>query len=906
MVQQFDSKKTIFIIDGSSFLYRAYYGMRPVHTSTGEPVQAVYNFCRMIKKLIDQYQPEHLLVAWDSKGKTERHELFPEYKATRQPPPRDLFDQKARIVEFADLVGLAQIHKPGVEADDIMYSIARDWVQKKFGEQVVIITADKDMAQTIDQHTVILDWFKNQFLDEEGFEQQRGFPVEKLRFYHALLGDSSDNIPGVAGIGKVSATALVQQFRSLSDLYENIDQVKKERIKKILLEHRDAAFLSEQLFILRYHDLHIKKIDLMFDAGKWPQAGPLFRELEFKTLLKDMAKYGDVPKQKPLSQLHGYQFITIVDRPALENLCAKIEKRGVCAIDTETDSLRALQCNLVGVSFCIEPGTAYYVPCGHETIEQQMQTNELVDIIKPILKDESIKKYFHHAKFDQLVFSQYGIEVEGVVFDTLIAAHLVAEDWQRVGLKHLSNFYLNETMTSFGDAVTGNGYKTFAQVPIDTATEYAAADAHQTFRLVEILKKKLNQLGMQELYETIELPLVQILIQMERDGIAIDLDVLKQLDSYVTRDLEIIEKKILVAIGNTEQGINLNSPKQLEKLLFFDLKLPPQKKTKTGYSTDQEVLEALSKLHPIPRMIITYRELFKLKSTYIDALPTYVNPRDGKIHTTFRQTAVATGRLSSSEPNLQNIPVETKQYPVHVRSAFKAEKEYLFISADYSQIELRVLAFLSGDKELKEAFLLGYDIHAQTAAKLFDVTLDQVTNEQRQLGKRINFSILYGLTPYGLSKDLGISFKEAQRYIEKYFAQYPAVSSWMDQVIKDTKKQGYVTTHWGRRRYLPGIYEANRQLYELACRVAINTKAQGTAAELMKLGMIKLDSLLRKRFPESRILLQIHDELIIETPQQNHAMIMDAIKSTLEQVVDWEVPLVVYMRSGRSWQDVTK
>jgi DNA polymerase-1 len=900
---KFNPDKTIFVIDGSSFLYRAYYGLRPIHTSGGVPVQAVYNFCRMIRKMIDQYHPHYLVIAWDSKGATERHEMFPAYKATRQEPPSDLFEQKRKIVEFADLIGVKQLAQSGVEADDLMYAVTKDL---KKNNTVVLITSDKDMGQLLDGNVVMLDWFKDELLDAAALEQKLGFSVAKIPFFYALIGDSSDNIPGVKGIGKVGATELVNQFDSLKDLYANLDKVKKPRTRAALEEHKDDAFLSEQLFLLRYHDLKLTKEDLSFDEQKWPNAQPLFEELEFKSLLKDLEKYGVVRVQEKLSEQKGYNFVTITDEAALHDVVQKIKAQKSFALDTETDALNALNCNLVGISISVEAGVAYYIPCGHVTIEKQLTREEVLAVLKPVFEDATIKKYLQHTKFDELVLSQYGVAVRGVTFDTMVAAHLVTEDWQRVGLKYLSKYYLKEDMLTFSDAVTKNGYKNFSELPLNLATEYAAADAHQTLRLVPILEKALKDQHMEKLFYDIEFPLISVLFAMEKEGIHLDVGVIHQLNDLVMKDLAQIEKKILAAVGEKYKSLNLNSPKQLEQLLFVDLGLPTKKKTKTGFSTDQEVLEELAPIHPVPGLIIRYRELFKLKSTYLDALPTYVNPKDGKIHTTFSQTSVATGRLSSSEPNLQNVPVHTRPYDIHVRTAFEPEKGHLFLSADYSQIELRVLAFLSGDTGLTDAFLQGIDIHTQTASKLFDVPLAQVTHEQRQLGKRINFSILYGLTPYGLSKDLGISFNDAKLYIDKYFAQYPQVSAWMAQVIEDTKQHGYVTTYWGRRRYVPGIYEHNKNLYDLACRIAVNTKAQGTAAELMKLGMINLNKALKQRIPEAKIILQIHDELLISVPKDKLGEASALTKDLLEKVVSWPIPLVVDVRSGSTWQEVTK
>lgn len=905
----FDPEKTIFLIDGSSFLYRGYYSLRPLYTLEGVPVQAVYSFCRMIKKMMDTYKPHYMALVWDSKGKTVRHELYTEYKATRQEPPSDLFEQKKLIQDFADLITLKQVAKTGVEADDLLFSITKELASS--GMTMVLVTSDKDMGQALNEHVVILDPFKDQIIDTHVFEKKMEFPVKKLSFYFSLVGDTSDNIPGVRGIGPKGATSLVQQFDSLEDLYAHIDQVPKERIRQLLIDHKNEAFLSYNLFELRYYALNSLVGDFTFNAAHWARALPLFEKLQFKSLIKEVEKQS--PENAPLpivklSDAKEYRFIAITAREELQALCNELRKAEVIAIDTETDGLNPLQNKMLGFSLCIKKGTAYYIPFGHSITQKQLSIEEVIVDIKPIFADETIKKVMHHANFDLLVFAHHGIEVKGLIFDTMIAAHLVTEDWQRIGLKYLSEYYLKEPMLSYDDVVTSHGYKNFSYVPLDIATEYAAADAHQTFQLMPILRDEINKKQMTDLYSTIELPLVEILVAIEREGIHLDTVQLAKIDEHVTKALGVLKKEILGFVG-VHGDINLNSPKQLETLLFEKLNLPRQKKTsgKTGYSTDQEVLEELATIHPVPGLIIKYRELFKLKSTYIDALPTYINPETHAIHTTLSQTAVATGRLASSNPNLQNIPTEAAHYSnLHIRSAFKPVQGCRFLSADYSQIELRVLAHLSGDRNLINAFLRGIDIHRETASKLFDIALDAVTYEQRQIGKRINFSILYGLTPYGLSKDLKIPFKDAKSYIEKYFEQYPGVLSWMEEVIEDTKKHGYVTTLWGRRRYIPGIYEKNRTLYDLARRIAINTRAQGTAAELMKLGMININKALKEYDLDAKMILQIHDELLLNVPIHEQEKTASLVKNTLEQVVQWTVPLIVTIRFGDNWQEVTK
>jgi len=903
-----DAKKTVFLIDGSSFLYRAYYGLRPLRTSNGTPVQAVYSFCRMIRRLIDMFDPVHIALVWDSKGKTTRHEIYADYKATRQAPPSDLFDQKKLILEFAEQIGLKNISKPGIEADDIMFSLAKEF--KKEEVTTVLATTDKDLGQALNEQVMLFDPFKNQIINTAALEEKMGFPVEKLPFYFALLGDSSDNIPGVRGVGKKGALELVVQFESLMNLYNRLDEVKKPRTQKALEEGKKNALLSLQLFLFQYQETGLTLKDLVFDKDNWAQARSLFEKLNFKSLLKDLDKeFGQNHfMSNSTEKLATYTFKSVTSKEELDNLCSLLKTKKTFAIDTETDSLQPLQCNLVGISVCAQVGEAYYIPCGHQTNEQQLAIQEIIETLKPIFEDEKYTKYLHNTKFDQLVLHAHGLQLKGVGFDSFIAAKLLLKEWQSAGLKQLSLYFFDEPMLSYEDVVKDNKYKNFSQVPLELATRYAAADAHQTFKVTQHLQHHFTDKKLRSLYQEIDHPLAQLLFEMEVEGMYLDTKVLKHLNTKVIKELNTVDQQIHALLGSISGSINFNSPKQIEQLLFYQLGLPRQKKNikSKRYSTDHEVLSKLSKLHPVPALIIRYRELYKLKSTYIDALPTYINPKTGKIHTTFSQTSTATGRLSSSNPNLQNIPTDSDGYGIEIRAAFKPQKDYIFLSADYSQIELRVMAHLTQEQRLIEAFLDNRDIHTETAAHLFDVSLEKTSPDQRQIGKRINFSILYGLTPYGLSRELDIPIKDAKYYIEKYFEQYPAVPIWIEKTIKQVKETGYVETEWGRRRYMPGIYERNKVLYEEARRVVINTRVQGTAAEIMKLGMLRLDNVLKEKSLDAKIVLQIHDELIISVHKEHAKVTNRLVKSILEEVVDWNVPFTVNLREGIDWKEITK
>jgi DNA polymerase-1 len=918
-------RKKCLLIDGSSFLYRAFYALRPLYTTQGQPVGAVFGFCRMVKKLLDTQKPEYVMVVWDSKGKTVRHEMYADYKATRQAPPQELFSQKELIQEFLTLIGMVQVSKTGIEADDLMYSLSLDFAHHHHID-CLLVTGDKDMGQAVSDHCFLYDPFKDLIINQEVLEQKYGFSLDKLPFYYALIGDSSDNIPGVKGIGPKGAQKLVSEYNGLEDLYEKIDKVSSVRTQQLLRDYQEQAFLSYKLFLLHRYTLDLSLETAASQNLDWYKSRDFLVKYEFTSLVKELDKkygavnrvqehtmvqascFGPSPEAVQHKVLSNYMFFSVTTIAQLHELVESIKKVGACALDTETDGLNTRYAQLIGISLCCQDGCAYYIPCGHVTDEQQLSRQELLDTLGSVLADKKIKKYMHNAKFDLEVLNTNGFTVCGLAHDSMIAASLVVREGQRVGLKELSQIYLHETMHSFKEVVLDKGYKSFAQVPIAKAVEYAAADAHQTWQLTKIFYEQLCNSQQLKLFEDIELPLIFSLMGMELEGIDLNADKLLAIGKEVEHLLKQVVHEIHKSIGKHDGTINLNSPKQLSQLLFDELKLVPGKKTagRTSYSTDQEVLEELASQHEVPVLILRYRELFKLKSTYIDSLLEVQDKKTGRIYTSFSQISTATGRLASSEPNLQNIPVETPGLSHQIRSAFHAPRGCSFLSADYSQIELRVLAYFSQDERLLKAFKHGHDIHAQTAAGLFDVDLDKVTHAQRQMGKRINFSILYGLTPYGLSKDLKIPLADAKKYIDKYFAHYPGVVAWMETVVQETKKNGFVTTFFGRRRQLPGIHEQNKTLYDLARRTAINTKAQGTAAEIMKIGMIQVYQALKKDFCGARLILQIHDELLLTVPDDIMNSVEKKIKEILEHVVDWDVPLTVTTRTGKDWHEVTK
>lgn len=914
---QFDPQKTIFLIDGSSFLYRAYYSLQPLHTSTGQTVQAVYGFIRMLKKLTDTFSMYYAIVAWDSKGPTARHNIYPNYKATRQAPPDDLFVQKEYIQEFIELIKLASVAKEQVEADDLLYSLAINF--KTQDNTVVLVTSDKDMYQLLDEKTVMYDAMKNELITKESFIAKKGYPVERVPLFYALTGDSSDNIPGVAGIGKVGATELAQQFNSLDELFNHIEEL-KPRLKNALLANKENAYLSLELFTLRYYNLSIIKEDCTFSANQFQYAMPLYQKLEFTSLIKQFSGSNTQPNQQSIiaqeeqtvsissEDLKKYwktkNLRLITNEQDLAKLCALVSTHQVCAIDTETNGKHPLESILVGISISIDGDHAYYIPCNHTNTEKHLSQAQVFYYIKPLLQNPTIKKYMHNAKFDLLVFSGQQVAVQGLAGDTMIQARLVNPEWQKVGLKNLSQFYCDEQMLTFEQIISEHKYTTFAQVNLDDATLYAAVDARQTMKLALLLKGLLIKQEVDSYYNNIEHPLITILYDMEKEGIFFDVPALVDLGQKVHNALSAVEIEIK---KYTNTNINLNSPRQVEQLLFKELGLPPQKKSGKGtaYSTDHSVLQTLAPLHQVPALLLQHRELSKIKNTYIDALPTYINTKTGNIHTSFSQTMVATGRLSSSEPNLQNIPASG--IGLEVRAACKPKKGHVFIAADYSQIELRVLAHLSQDQVLLKAFADNKDIHTQTASGIFGVVESHVSQQQRQIGKKINFSILYGQGAYSLSKELHISHAEAQRYIDGYFAQYAQVKPWMQSIIQGAQLNGYVKTFWGRRRYVANINQKNQALAKEAQRVAVNTVVQGTAADIVKIGMIQLQNALTQVSPQTAMVLQIHDEILITTPIETQEAICALITDCLQKVAfDWTVAFKVSMRVGASWKEVSK
>ncbi len=916
-----DLKNKIFIIDGSSFLYRAYYSIPDLKIDQNTSVNAVYGFCKIIKNLIDKYNPKYMLLVWDSPGKTIRHEIYPEYKQNRQAPPGNLFEQKDIIMDFANKIELKQLSINGIEADDLMVSTAKKFINQDNKIISTLVTCDKDLAQALNSRIIILDPFKDQIISVDNFHEKLDISIEKLPFYYALIGDSSDNIKGVKGIGPKTAKNIISDYSSLDDLYKNIDNIKSPRIKDLLIKNKSDAYLSQELFTLKDYNLEeynikLDKENCIFSADNWTKAIDFFKQYKFNSFLKNLNSNNIADNNIITKVENKYEFKAITNHKQLLEICSLIEKHKAFALDTETTGIQLFTNEMVGISIAFQVGTAYYIPFGHisnleinnsDNKKEQLGRDLVLNTLKPYLENSNIKKYLHNAKFDMAVFNNYNIKLSGIVFDTIIAAHLLSSallgDNQKLGLKALSDYLFNETMINFEDIVKKKNHKNFSYVDIDLATKYAAADAHQTLKLYQLFEPEIKKLDMNNLFYNLEMPLITILGEIERNGIMLDVNITQDINKKVSQEIQNVYNDIVSKLDEKYSQINLNSPKQLEDLLFYHLNLPAIKKTtqKTAYSTDYEVLKELSKLHEIPKLIIKYRELFKLKSTYLEKLHKHINPKTNRIHTSFSQISAATGRLASSEPNLQNIPVDG----FLIRSAFKPKNNYKFISLDYSQIELKVLAYLSRDKDLINAFINNHDIHTITASGLFDQNQEDITDEQRQFGKRINFGILYGLTAHGLSKELNISHTDANNYIKKFMHQYKELTAWIDQIIEKTKKNGYVETLFKRRRYLPGINEKNKNIYELSKRIAINTLVQGTAAEIVKIGMLNLHKAIKEYNLDANIILQIHDELILEVHKNDIDKTQKIAKTILESVVSWDFDLSVSTKVGNDWQEVT-
>ena len=892
-------QKSLYLIDGSSYIFRAFFGVRQVlSTSKGLPTNALYGFTTMLQKVVREEKPDYLAVAFDSPEKTFRHKVYPEYKANRSEPPEDLAKQFPYFEPLVEAFGISSLRQPGFEADDIIGTLAKQGEAE--GMKVTIVSSDKDMMQLISPHINMLDTMKNKRFTSEDVIEKFGVDPDCVVEVMGLMGDSSDNIPGVLGVGPKTAAELIQKFGSIEKLFEQIDGIDKKKLRERLERDKDNAFLSRRLVIIDTNmTLDCKPGDLVVREVDSLALRKMFEEFEFASFLAAMK--GEASPVASSAQVDRSSYEAILTEKTFDRLIKNLNKAKSFALDLETTSKYPVWARAVGVSFSFKEGKAYYIPLAHRYlgVPDQLNSKMVFDRLKPILEDPAIKKCGQNIKYDLIVLANEGIYLKGIDFDTMIASYLLNPSSRGHGLDDLAMNHLGHKNITYKELV-GTGAKEigFDEVDIERATEYAAEDSDITWRLTDKLRPLLTGETL-KLFNEIELPLLEVLAEMEMNGVYIDRKHLEGLSRSIEEELRQHETQIYALSGET---FNINSPKQLAVILFEKMGLPVIKKTKTGYSTDVSVLEQLAEKHELPGKILTYRQLAKLKSTYVDALPEEIFKESGRVHTSFNQTVTATGRLSSSNPNLQNIPIRSEMGK-EIRKAFAAEGKGVLLSADYSQVELRILAHLSEDKALKHAFKKGEDIHTRTAAEIFGSSLEKVDEEQRRMAKAVNFGIVYGLSSFGLSRQLGITPREAKDFIDQYFNLYKKVNTFMEDTIAEARATGYTRTMFNRRRYLPDLNSKNRQVREAAERMAINSPIQGSAADLIKVAMIRLSRAMSKRNLKSKMILQVHDELVFECPVKEKKEMETLARIEMEGACPLSVPLVVDMGWGENWNE---
>ena len=881
------STKRFFVIDGNSFCYRAYYAVRHLSNSKGQPTNAIYGFITMINKIVKDEKPDMLAVAFDLKKPTFRHKKFKDYKITRKPMPDDLVSQLPHIKRLIAAYNIPIYELEGYEADDILATLAEK--AKTRSVDTFIVTQDKDALQLIGEHVKVYNPAKDGLVyGKRDVKQRFGVEPEKMTDLMALMGDASDNIPGVPGIGEKTAVELMKEFETLEDILKNTDKIKSLSVRRKLEESRELAILSRELATIKKDvPIEVDFKDLKLTEPDESRLLAIFRELEFRSLLKTVA-----PKRKP-----GGNYRLVDSRKELDLLVGKLGHLKRFAFDFETTHYDPMRASAVGLSFCWRESEAYYVPFN---ALRDITPEEAFRRIKPVFEDKKIEKIGQNIKYDMIILKNVGIGVQGVSFDTMVASYLLDPSKSKHNLNEIALEHLSRGKQSI-DELIGKGKKavTMDKIDVRKACDYCCEDSELAYNLQGVLEKKLKEKALYELFSKVEIPLIDVLADMEFCGVSIDVNYLRRLSKSMTLDVRALEKKIHSLAG---EEFNVNSSKQLQVIFFEKLKLPVIKKTKTGASTDEEVLRALSERHELPKEILRYRELAKLKSTYADSLPELINPKTGRIHTSFNQTVTATGRLSSSNPNVQNIPIKTETGR-KIRKAFVAEeKSQLILSADYSQIELRILAHLSGDKNLARTFAEDKDVHNFTASLIYGVDENNVTSRMRQTAKTVNFGIVYGMSAYGLSKDLGIEVREAAKFIDAYFERYPGVKDYLEETIQEAQKKGFVETLMGRRRYIPEINSQNPALSNFAKRTAVNSPIQGSAADLIKIAMINLHGSLGDF--KARMILQVHDELVFEVSKRSLQNFAKTVKNGMENVIKLKVPLRIHMAAGKNWLDM--
>lgn len=922
----------LVLVDGSSYLYRAFHAFPPLTNSAGEPTGAMYGVLNMLKSLISQVQPSHIAVVFDAKGKTFRDEMFEQYKSHRPPMPDELRKQIQPLHDIIRALGIPLLVIESVEADDVIGTLAV--AASKANQKVLISTGDKDMAQLVDDNIMLINTMNNTLLDRDAVIEKYGIPPELIIDYLALMGDSADNIPGVAGVGEKTALGLLQGIGSMAEIYANLDKVAELPIrgaKKLgdkLLAEKEMADLSYRLATIKTDvALDITPEQLTLGASNNDQLTEYFGRYEFKRWLNEVMNGADSitnnseqptkinhyqatpalaqdnsDEALPAIQIDRSRYETLLTEADLNRWVEKLNQAKLFALDTETDNLDYMAANLVGISFALENGEAAYLPLQLDYLgaPKTLEKTTALTLLKPILENPTIQKVGQNFKYDLTIFARNGIDVQGVAFDTMLESY-VLNSTGRHNMDDLAKRYLGHQTISFEEiAGKGKNQLTFNQIQLEQAAEYAAEDADVTMKLQQVLWEKLSkEPTLEKLFKEMELPLLGVLSRMERRGVLIDSDALFLQSNEIANRLSELEEQAYVLAG---QPFNLASTKQLQEILFDKLGLPIIQKTPKGApSTNEEVLEELAFSHELPKVLVEHRGLSKLKSTYTDKLPQMVNPQTGRVHTSYHQAVTATGRLSSSDPNLQNIPIRNEEGR-RIRQAFIAREGFTVVAADYSQIELRIMAHLSQDQGLINAFTQGKDIHRSTAAEIFGVALDEVTSEQRRNAKAINFGLIYGMSAFGLSRQLGIGRADAQSYMDLYFKRYPGVQTFMHDIREKAKAQGYVETLFGRRLYLPDINSSNGMRRKAAERVAINAPMQGTAADIIKRAMIQLDQTLQND-PDIAMIMQVHDELVFEVRSEKVAFYSELIKTQMESAADLVVPLIVEVGQGTNWDE---
>lgn len=918
-------KPVLYLIDGSSYIFRAYYAIKSLNTSKGFPTNAVYGFASMLFKFLKDYNPQYLGIVFDSQGDTFRNKIYPLYKANRSAPPDGLVPQFSKIFELVDGFNVPQYQIDGFEADDVMGAIAKVAEQK--GMEVVLVTGDKDFYQLVSANITLLDTMKNRQVGiEEVMKKYRVTPNRIIDVF-ALAGDVIDNIPGVKGIGEKTAISLIAEFGSLDGLLENMDKV-TSRQRALIEENREDALLSRRLFTIKTDiQMGLDVWSFKYEGLNKAKLGRIFRDLEFKNLLREIGEPEVRPRVPSGKDNHSetgsaiqqdqggpahvaedsttashkkYRLVLSLDE--LDKVISRIKDTGEVAIALETTSTKPMLAQIVGITLCPVSHEAYYIPVTHRNLSNtsfiQLDISYVLEKVKPLLESKYISKVGHNLKHEIVVLKRYGVNMSSVAFDAIIASHMIDSSRGSYSLGELSSLYLDRRIVSYKDVTTvGKSRITFDELELEPAKEYAAKRANLAIMLSRVLKPELEKIKVAQVFKDVELEFIQVLAQVEMNGVKVDAERLKELSNEFEIYLEKVAKEIYAKVG---YEFNLNSPLQLRRVLFDTLGLPKSKLTKKGEpSTDVEVLNNLSKLNPVPQKVLEHRALSKLKSTYVDSLPKLINSETGRIHTFFNPVGSSTGRLSSSDPNLQNIPIKTMQGK-RIREAFIPEKGYVLLSADYSQIELRLLAHFSQDKSLVEAFVMGSDIHNRTASEIFGVAGGMVTPEMRRFAKNINFGIIYGISAFGLAKQLGTSVSVAKSYIEEYFRRYDSVKEYIEKSISEARDKGYAETILGRRRPIPELQSGDRNRRGFGERMAMNTPIQGSAADIIKIAMVSIHKRLINGY-ESRMILQVHDELLFEVKETELDDLSQVVRQDMEGAWELSVPLKVDIGTGINW-----